>query len=305
MKPVHLPILANLVALALAIDSSSFDWTSITPSSDLEFHPCYNGQFCARLLVPLDWNNTSNPARATLAISKIPAAVPDDDATFGGPLIVQTGGPGNSGIILSLDEGNVIRSVVDTPGKKHFELIFFDARGVAYTEPTMNCYPGNQQARTAAALAKVAAGPYSSSLSALAYGVSSAKALGQQCAEVKGDVMPYVNTASVARDMLEIVDKLHALRLKEESKRKRGYVGPRNDTNATDLPRLQFLSFSYGTVIGNYFASLYPGRLGRMVLDGVVDPVDYSSGPVSVASSTRKTATTSADIYQGLARRHR
>ncbi|KAJ4150242.1 hypothetical protein LMH87_011000 [Akanthomyces muscarius] len=46
-----------------------------------------------------------------------------------------------------------------------------------------------------------------------------------------------------------------------------------------DVPRLQYIGFSYGTVLGNYFASLFPERVSRMVLDGVVDSYDYASGP--------------------------
>ncbi|KAK5991613.1 hypothetical protein PT974_09898 [Cladobotryum mycophilum] len=47
----------------------------------------------------------------------------------------------------------------------------------------------------------------------------------------------------------------------------------------SDPPRLQYIGFSYGTVLGNYFASMYPGRVQRMILDGVTDAVDWTHGP--------------------------
>ncbi|SQC01558.1 Tripeptidyl aminopeptidase precursor [Mobiluncus curtisii] len=36
--------------------------------------------------------------------------------------------------------------------------------------------------------------------------------------------------------------------------------------------RLYYLGFSYGTYLGAIYADLFPSRVGRMVLDGVLDP---------------------------------
>jgi len=41
---------------------------------------------------------------------------------------------------------------------------------------------------------------------------------------------------------------------------------------------LNFLGCSYGTFLGQTFASMFPDRVGRMVLDSVVDPDDWVSG---------------------------
>lgn len=42
--------------------------------------------------------------------------------------------------------------------------------------------------------------------------------------------------------------------------------------------KLNFWVFSYGTVIGATFAAMQPHRVGRVVIDGVVDTADYHSG---------------------------
>lgn len=42
-------------------------------------------------------------------------------------------------------------------------------------------------------------------------------------------------------------------------------------------PMLQYLGFSYGTFLGNTFGSMFPDRVKRMVLDGVVDATDYTA----------------------------
>ena len=37
-------------------------------------------------------------------------------------------------------------------------------------------------------------------------------------------------------------------------------------------PQLNYLGYSYGTFLGATYAKLYPERVGRLVLDGAVDP---------------------------------
>lgn len=60
--------------------NSTTDWSSIEPSEKLVYHDCYDDAAkggavfkCARLLLPLDWHNTSNPNRIALAVIKLTA----------------------------------------------------------------------------------------------------------------------------------------------------------------------------------------------------------------------------------------
>lgn len=55
--------------------------------------------------------------------------------------------------------------------------------------------------------------------------------------------MQFLGSASIARDMLEILDK-------------------------TGHEKLRYWGFSYGTILGGVFAGLYPERVERLVSDG-------------------------------------
>jgi pimeloyl-ACP methyl ester carboxylesterase len=75
-----------------------------------------------------------------------------------------------------------------------------------------------------------------------------ASAFSQQCALMMGSdehsIGRFVSTPNVARDMLHIVEKLGDEKLK-------------------------YWGFSYGTYLGLTFASLWPEKIERMVLDGL------------------------------------
>lgn len=76
--------------------------------------------------------------------------------------------------------------------------------------------------------------------------------LGLDCESFQPDLVPYSGTVSVARDM-EFVRQ------------------------ALGQSHLHYLGGSYGTVLGGTYAALYPDRVGRMVLDSVVDFNDWYS----------------------------
>ncbi|KAL7815271.1 TAP-like domain-containing protein [Trichoderma gracile] len=270
-----------------------FDWSSIVPSQQLEYHDCYGGLQCARLLVPLDWKTAGDNRTIAVAMAKLPAAVPADDATFGGSVFVNPGGPGASGINYLVKNGAALqRILVDKPGVRHYELVSFDPRGVGRTNPVVDCFGNNDFARTAWILQDHAKGSLTSGEGAIINGLSLAKALSMRCEKEAGEALAYVNTPSVARDMAEMVDKIAELRKREaapkvesNSNNKTEAKGnndkkPRHGAEEADdpTPRLQYIGFSYGTVLGNTFASMFPGRVGRMVLDGVADATDYFEG---------------------------
>jgi pimeloyl-ACP methyl ester carboxylesterase len=71
---------------------------------------------------------------------------------------------------------------------------------------------------------------------------------------------PHMTTAVVVRDLISIVDAF--------SRTKEG--------KSVKTPTLlNYWGFSYGSFIGETFASVFPDRVGRVVLDGIVDPEQY------------------------------
>lgn len=281
------------VGASAAHAATPFDWTTITPSTDLEYHDCYDSYKCARLSLPLDWQDESSTATVAIAIIKSDAVVGLDDPTYGGPILSNPGGPGGSGVGALLGSAALQREMVDTPGQKHFEYVSFDPRGVGFSTPLVNCYRDSKVERAAMGLKTRGSGGLNGGPASLPYGLGLAQINGARCEQANGDLLKYVGTPSVARDTVAIVDKIDAYNKKNSKKQQRAVMERARlqlQDNSTNLPRLQYLGFSYGTALGNYFASLFPGRVGRLLLDGVVDIDDYVNGVVSdmCTSATRK-----------------
>ncbi|MCU1392815.1 MAG: hypothetical protein JWM34_1243 [Ilumatobacteraceae bacterium] len=165
---------------------------------------------CGTISVPLDYDHTDG-TQISLALIRLPAADPGQRI---GSLLVNPGGPGGSGIDLAYNEGDDFpQSVLD-----HFDIVGFDPRGV-----------GASAALTCPAASVPSSGSYDA------------------CIDPNIDVLPYLGTPNVARDMDSI----------------RAAVGD---------AQLTYLGFSYGTALGAVYADLFPDRVRAMVLDGSVDP---------------------------------
>lgn len=279
----------SMVTAAGAIGSSSlrsrqletlFDWSAITPTRHLQYHDCYSdiGPYkCARLQVPLDWSKSnstgcsSSSKWAAIGIITLSATVPESDPSFGGTVLINQGGPGGAGTEFAFKAGPYLQSLLD--GDRHYEILGFDPRGISLSTPRAECYDDAAD-RAADALQRQGMSSVSDDLG-LKFNYQNLKGLGELCGQQGPDsIFNHMSTASVARDMLEIVDRVDELR--------RGKSTP---AEGARKPGLQYLAVSYGTVLGNTFASMFPDRVERMVLDGVADADDFVSGVSSGVSS--------------------
>ena len=199
----------------------------------LDWQPCNDGFECARLLVPFDY---ARPAgrRFSLPVIKLPAA---EESRRIGALVVNPGGPGGSGVQYALGARSEFPSAV----LARFDIVGFDPRGVAASEPALTCMTGPQLDKY------LATDDMPADAAQLAEVVAQSKLYAARCAQNSAALLPYVGTQNAARDM----DVLRA---------------------ALGESRLSFLGKSYGTYLGTWYAQLFPHRVRALVLDGAVDP---------------------------------
>lgn len=267
--------------------------SQISAKEHLDFQQCFDGFECAKLKVPLDYFNGTYPDKTvSIAIAKLPAKVPVDDPRYGGPILLNPGGPGGPGALFALVAAKTLQPIVDsgvdptclTSDAKYFDLIGFDPRGIGETEPVAKCMP-DEPSTWSWTLREDTEGLLGISNAALGRLWSMTHAWGQSCKQAATaadgfDIKRYVSTAFVARDMLEIVEKhaeYVAKKVKELSSQR--HTGPRTRFQEGYIPgkaKLQYWGFSYGTHLGTTFASMFPDRVGRVILDGVVSAYDYN-----------------------------
>jgi pimeloyl-ACP methyl ester carboxylesterase len=167
---------------------------------------------------------------------------------------------------------------------RYYDIIGFDPRGIGWTEPHAECMA--DAATWSWTLREGEEGILGSSDAALGRLWSMTHAWGTSCeqsveAEDAPDIKQYMTTALVARDMLEIVER-HATWVAQQLEMRRyPYDIPARYEPDTALykpkeAKLQYWGFSYGTFLGSTFASMFPDRVGRFVLDGVVSSDDYT-----------------------------
>ncbi|KAH7029557.1 Alpha/Beta hydrolase protein [Microdochium trichocladiopsis] len=226
--------------------SGNGDWANIAPSRKLEWHACFEGEFdCARLDLPMDWLDPSDDLRIILAVIRL-RADPDAPGEYLGPVFFNPGGPGGSGVWSIRDHGHLIQSIV---GRNH-DIVTFDPRGVGASLPRIDCWRHDQKRRLWDLQDVGVPGAHSGIVNDAYVRALAISAVCEQSMQ-ETRLLEHIGTASHARDMLEILDQM-------------GY------------DKLRYWGFSYGTVLGGYFASMYPDRVERLVSDGNVDYQEWA-----------------------------
>ncbi|KAL0580849.1 hypothetical protein V5O48_001141 [Marasmius crinis-equi] len=224
---------------------SESSWASIQPSKELKWVPCYSGEYqCTRLQVPLDYHNPDDGRTAAIAIVRLPANVSSDSPDYRGPILFNPGGPGGSGVdLIGKLRGPSFRKVLGP----QFDLVGFDPRGVQRSTPRIEFYktPVERELNFHATPSEL----NSSRETVMSYW-SYTKEMGALAYERGKEYLPHMTTDHVARDMLSIVQ-------------------------AFGREKLQYWGFSYGSVIGFTFAAMFPDKVERLAIDGIVDPEDY------------------------------
>ena len=195
----------------------------------VDWQPCEGGLDCATLTVPLDY---ANPVSGSVNLALVRRRA-TDSATPIGPLVVNPGGPGGSGVQMIRD-GYGVSTGLNT----QFDLVSWDPRGVGASTP-LTC---GTDADTFVTLDRRPASPEGQSRLDAA-----ASALAVDCADHAGPLLDHVDTVTTARDLEQLRRAL------------------RED-------QLSFAGYSYGTAIGLAYLERFPARVRALVLDGVVQP---------------------------------
>ncbi|TDU91654.1 TAP-like protein [Kribbella voronezhensis] len=196
----------------------------------------YPALTCATLKVPLDY---SHPHGATISVLVTKHAANKPSQRIGS-LVVNPGGPGISGAayagsLTRLDPTGFTR--LDTAVLDAYDVIGFDPRGVFLTSPVSCAAPDHFNAPQPDPDAKASRRELWKLWSSYADG----------CYANNKALLPHLGTVDVARDMDAV----------------RAGLGEN---------KLNYLGLSYGTYLGAVYGQLFPHRVGRMILDGNVDP---------------------------------
>lgn len=208
----------------------------VTPSS-IDWGPCDDptlqevGAVCGMLAVPLDYAKPHG-RRIHLAVSMVRHTVPDSQ--YQGIMLVNPGGPGGSGLVLSF-----LGEFVPNGAGDYYDWIGFDPRGVGASTPSLSCIPDYNQ------------GPRPNYTPVNQHveraWLKRSAAYGKACERDGGALLNHVTTADSARDM-------NSIRI------------------AMGQQKLNYFGFSYGTYLGSVFGTMFPNRLRRAVFDSTVDP---------------------------------
>jgi pimeloyl-ACP methyl ester carboxylesterase len=152
-----------------------------------------------------------------------------------GSLIVNPGGPGGSGV----DYAYNAEYVFDPDVLDRYDIVGFDPRGVDRSAP-IECLTDEETDASYASDAKP------DTEAELEKALADSEDFIKKCEE-KNEFLTHYSTAESARDM----DILRA---------------------ALGDKKINFFGKSYGTYLGTLYAQFFPDKVGRMILDGALDP---------------------------------
>ncbi len=174
-----------------------------------------------------------NPSAGAMQIAAIRKLA---TGTALGSLILNPGGPGGSGIEYTTYADYVVSDTL----RENFDIVGFDPRGVGQSSP-VECL---NDAQTEEYIAMDASPDNQTEID---QSVAMSELFAKSCATNSPDTYAFVDTVSAAKD----IDILREL------------LGDK---------KLNWLGKSYGTFLGATYADLFPDKVGRMLLDGAIDP---------------------------------
>jgi pimeloyl-ACP methyl ester carboxylesterase len=194
-------------------------------------YPCTNSDFtCVKLPVPINHFAADRPLTMEVVFAVLPAT-----GERKGMFVTATGGPGYSG----LDAADSYTAAFDPSIPEHFDIVFFDQRGVASSgglqcvDAAVIFYQADARTDTPEREAAV---------------IEAARTFAEDCVDEMGSptMLPFLGTRQAIED-LELF---------------RQAIGD---------DKFWLYGESYGTQYAQTYAAVYPEHLAGLILDGTVD----------------------------------
>ena len=228
-------IIAVLVSFPIYSNLSGIpkNWTlKEFQNQELKWQNCYENFECSTLLVPVDYDKITNDV-FHLKVIRFKAT---DQRQKLGALIVNPGGPGASAFDYAYNAENIVSAAI----REKYDIVGFDQRGVGQSDP-IRCLTDKETDEMLAG-PMIADTPENQRKM-----IENAKFFASKCKKAAGNKLEHLSTFESAKDM-------EILRL------------------SLNEPKLNYLGKSYGTYLGTLYASLYPSKVGKMILDGAINP---------------------------------
>ncbi|KAF2798604.1 alpha/beta-hydrolase [Melanomma pulvis-pyrius CBS 109.77] len=221
-----------------------YDHQDLTPSKELNWVPCFDSFTCTYLTVPLDYKDPS-AGETDIAFIKYTGA-----NSTGQEILYNPGGPSSSGVVSLIHSASGFAEIFGD----EYDFVSFDPRGVNNSGPAVSCFPTIKE--------RDDYDGGSSGSTPLAEQYQSTKALGEYCTQVNlNTTAKYVGTSAVVQDMMHYTELVATTNGQDPAEAKIWYYG-----------------ISYGTVIGHTLATMYPDRIGRIIVDGNVYSYEHYQG---------------------------
>jgi pimeloyl-ACP methyl ester carboxylesterase len=200
----------------------------------IDFVSCGERLFCADVEVPMNWDNPNS--EPIIIATSYRQSDKKDPIGF---VLFNPGGPGASGYDWVLESSEFLGT---KKLRENFNILGFDPRGVGRSS-AVSCLTDAENDEFLYGVSGFELG----SDEDLAAARVSVREFGEKCLEETGELLAHVDTVSAAKDM----DVLRAV------------LGQQ---------KLHYLGYSYGSLLGTTYATIFPDRVGQFVLDGAIDP---------------------------------
>ncbi|PHH90451.1 hypothetical protein CDD83_3626 [Cordyceps sp. RAO-2017] len=194
---------------------------------------------CGRLTVPLDYTEPASSPKLDIELLRVPATVQPAK----GSIFLNFGGPG----LPARHSMASLSGVLQAMSGGQFNLVTFDPRGTGNTIP-FTCYDPIYWRQT---FWQEPISPGDADDILLGKLWARGTTMADFCAKTQNDTGRLINTAFVARDIVQLADAL-------------GEDG-----------LVRYWGFSYGTTLGATLVAMFPHKVDKVVLDGVQNPHEY------------------------------